>query len=88
MFNSKKGHKQNDWTDNEGGVNSQLCYPPNSAASTYSTSKSANIVATRSPYETMMAQITEEYIWNSREYEPALSSTRFKCDDWLIWRHV
>ena len=66
------------------GVNPQLCYPPNSAASTCSTSKNANIGATRSPYGTMVAQITKEHISNSHEYESTLSSTRFKCDDWVI----
>ena len=66
------------------GVNSQLCYPPNSAASTCSTSKTTNIGTTRAPYETMMAQITDEHILNSRGYESALSSTRFKCDNWVI----
>ena len=57
------------------GVNPQLCYPPNSAASTCSTSKNANIGATRSPYGTMVAQITKEHISNSHEYECTLSST-------------
>ena len=85
MFNSKKGHKQNDRIDNEGGgLNPQLCYPPNSAASTCSTSKNANIGVIRSPYETMVAQVSKERILNSHEYEYILSSTNFKCDDWVI----
>ena len=63
------------------GVNPQPCYPPNSAASTRSTN---NIRVTRSPYETMMTQISKERILNSHECEPTLSSTRFKCNDWVI----
>ena len=65
-------------------MNSQLCYLPNSAASACSTSKNANIGVTRSPYETMAVQTSKEHILNSREYECTLSSTRFKCDDWVI----
>ena len=87
MFNSKKGHKQNDRIDNEGGgggVNPQLCYPPNSVSRTCLITKAINIGMTRSPYETMVAQITEEHILNPHEYECTLSSTRFKCDDWVI----
>ena len=72
----------------KGGLNLQLCYPPNSAASTCSTSKNANIGVIRSPYETMVAQVSKERILNSHEYEYILSSTNFKCDDWVIWRYV
>ena len=56
-------------------MNPQPCYPPNSAASTCSTSKTTSIGVTRSPYETMVAQITKERILNSCEYECTLSST-------------
>ena len=66
------------------GVNPQPCYPPNSAASTCFTTKTTNIGATRSPYETMVAQIFKDRILNSHEYESTLSSTHFKCDDWAI----
>ena len=47
------------------GVNPQLCYPPNSAASTCSTSKNASNGVTRSPYETMAVQTSKEHILNS-----------------------
>ena len=65
-------------------MNPQLCYPPNSAVSTCFTTKTASIGVTNSPYETMVAQISKEHTLNSREYECTLSSTRFKCDDWVI----
>ena len=78
----RRGTKKNDRIDNEGGgVNPQLCYPPNSAASACSTSKDANIGVIRSPYKTMVAQITKEHILNLCEYEYTLSSTHVKCDD-------
>ena len=77
-------NKMTESTMKGGGLNPQLCYPPNSAASTCFTTKTTNIGVTRFPYETMVAQITKERILNSHEDEYTLSSTRFKCGDWVI----